>query len=391
MEKKSIEKAKPKICFIAHSAYGAMTGGNNGHIGGVERQISLMAKWFANCGYEVSVITWDEGQQDCEEIDGVLLFKMCRRNGGIPGLRFFWPRWSSLVAAMKRADADIYYQNLAECVTGQAAYWCHKHKRKFIFSSAADSHCDARLRYMHSFRDRVLYKYGLKHADKIIVQSRRQHEMMKNNFGHDSVILSMPCPGPSDTKYVDYEREQSGSQRVLWIGRIYELKRPDRLLDVAVACPDLQFDIVGPAADTAYTRRVCERAKTISNVTLHGPVSRKNVPEFYKKAKILCCTSDFEGFPNTFLEAWSYGLPIVSTFDPDGLITGRGLGKVGKDVSELANAIRKLLDSPERWRKASKAARQYYVENHTLEMAMPGFENAFLGILNREAKSDVYS
>ena len=141
-----------------------------------------MAKWFAKHGYKISMITLDEGQKDGMEIDGVRIFKMCRQDAGIKGLRFFWPKWTSLIAAMKRADADIYYQNLAECVTGQAALWCHKHKRKFIFSAAADSHCDARLQYMHTLRDRVLYRYGLIHANKVIVQSLRQREMIQENL-----------------------------------------------------------------------------------------------------------------------------------------------------------------------------------------------------------------
>lgn len=35
------------ICLVAHFAYGALAGGEHGHIGGVERQTSLMAKWLA--------------------------------------------------------------------------------------------------------------------------------------------------------------------------------------------------------------------------------------------------------------------------------------------------------------------------------------------------------
>ena len=70
-----------------------------------------MAKWLAGRGCKVSMLTWDEGQADGEIIDGVKVFKLCRKDDGIKGLRFFWPRWTSLNVAMKRADADIYYQN----------------------------------------------------------------------------------------------------------------------------------------------------------------------------------------------------------------------------------------------------------------------------------------
>ncbi len=112
---------KPSICFVSHFAYGALTGGKAGHIGGVEWQTSLMAKWLAKRGYQVSMLTWDEGQQDGVEIDGVKVFKLCRKETGVKGLRFFWPRWTSLNAAMRRADAEIYYQNCGEYVTGHPA------------------------------------------------------------------------------------------------------------------------------------------------------------------------------------------------------------------------------------------------------------------------------
>jgi len=387
MEKVLGHNRKPRICFVAHLAYGAMSGGDSGHIGGVEKQTSLMARWFAERGYQVSMLTCDEGQEDSIEIGGVRVFKMCRKEAGIKGLRFFWPKWTSLIAAMNRADADVYYQNCGEYVTGQVALWCRRHGRKFVYSVASDPDCDSRLPEMHKRRERVLYRYGLRHADRVIVQTLRQKEMLRTYFERDSTIIPMPCPGPSEDDYVSCERAHNGSSRVLWIGRICEVKRPDRLLDLAEACLDLHFDLVGPTGDSEYACVVCERAKHTANVTLHGPATRERVSEFYKRARVMCCTSDFEGFPNTFLEAWSYGLPIVSTIDPDNLISKKGLGKVGKDISGLVDGIRKLLESPEKWRQASQSARAYYTENHAVDKAMERFERIFCEVVHSAGDS----
>ncbi len=379
---------KPRICFVAHFAYGAMVGGDSGHIGGVERQTSLMARWFAARGYSVSMLTWDEEQENGVEIDGVRVFKMCRKDAGLLGLRFLWPRWSSLIAAMKRVDADVYYQNCAEYVTGQVALWCRGQGRKFIYSVASELDCDKQLPKMKTLRERILYRYGLEHADKILVQTRKQQEMLRSSFGCDSVILPMPCVGSSEDEYTCCQKARSGAKSILWIGRICKVKRPDRLLDIAEACPDFNFCLVGPKDDTEYAHNVWERAKTVANVTLHGPVSLDKVSEFYKKSNILCCTSEFEGFPNTFLEAWSYGLPTVSTFDPDNLIAGRGLGKACKDIPELVSGIHELLDSTEKWDKASQSAREYYLENNVTDKAMERFERVFLDTAKADSGSN---
>jgi glycosyltransferase involved in cell wall biosynthesis len=370
------------ICFIAHFAYGALAGGKSGKIGGVERQTSLMAKWFAKRGCKVSMLTWDEGQEDGEEIDGVKVFKMCRKDEGIKGLRFFWPRWTSLNAAMKRANADIYYQNCGEYVTGQVALWCRRNHRKFVYSVANDTDCDICLPEMHTFRERLFYRYGLKHADSVIVQTRKQQDMLQTGFKRDSIVIPMPCNGLSEKEYTELMVNRSKLVNVLWIGRICEQKRPDRLLELAKTCPDIHFDFVGPKANSKYADNLVEQAKQITNITYHGPAIKEQIWDFYRKAKIFLCTSDFEGFPNTFLEAWSCGLPIISTFDPDNIIAQKSLGKIGKNVSDLSSGIYELLKSSEKWESASNAARQYYVKNHAIDAVMPMFEQTFQKAFN---------
>lgn len=366
------------ICIVAHFAYGALAGGSTGHIGGVERQTSLMARWLAARGHRVSFVTWDEGQADGTEIHGVRVLTLCRRDEGVRGLRFLHPRWTSLNAAMSRANADVYYQNCGEYVTGQVALWCRRHRRKFTYSLAHDRECQPDLRGIQTRRERVLYRYGLGHADLVIAQTQTQQRRLLEGFGRESVVVPMPCPEPDGIASGLPQPPTGASARVLWLGRICEVKRPDRFLDLAEASPDLKFDLVGPEDGTSYSHEILSRASRIPNVTVCGPAGRDEVHRFYRAAACLCCTSDEEGFPNTFLEAWSYGLPVVSTVDPDCVIEDRELGAVGSTLHELAANISQLLATPSQWRRISANARQYYLDTHTVDRVMVRFERLFL-------------
>ncbi|MFZ3115254.1 MAG: glycosyltransferase family 4 protein [Syntrophales bacterium] len=377
-EQSKAEDYSPSFCLVAHNAAGAMFGGDQGHVGGVERQTSLMARWMAAQGYGVSLLTWDEGQAKEDIIDGVRVISMCSRESGLPGLRFFYPRWTSLIRALHRADADVYYHNCAEYVTGQIALWCRWKGRKFIYSSASDLDCIPGLPWMKKWRVRVLYRYGLLRADRIVVQTRRQQSMLRDGFGLESIVLPMPCPGTASTEYQAPAPPRYDSSRVLWVGRICPEKCPERLLELVRLCPEIHFDVVGPADGSEYARNIYDRARTLPNLTLHGVIPRARMPEFYRQAACLCCTSVVEGFPNTFLEAWSHGLPVVSTFDPDRLIAERQLGVAAGDVMGLAVGIRLLIQSPDEWRQISTRARLYYTENHTVDATVPRFVEIFL-------------
>ena len=374
-------EGKVNLCLVAHLAYGALTGGTAGHIGGVERQTTLMARWLAARGHRVSLVTWDEGQPDGIEISGVRVFKACRRDAGLPGLRFLHPRWTSLRAALARAEADVYYHNCGEYVTGQVALWARGRGRRFVYSVASDPECDPRLPQMRTLRERVLFRYGLTHADLVIAQTETQKRMLREGFSIDSLVLPMPSLA-SQEAFVAPLPPSPEKARVLWVGRISREKRPDRFLDLARACPDLRFDLVGPGDGGDYAPAILRRAQTLANVTVHGAIAREAVGAFYRVAACLCSTSEFEGFPNTFLEAWAQGVPVVSTVDPDGLIQRCGLGRAVAKAEDLAGALRDLLAEPEVWRQASLRARRYYEENHAVEAAMPRFERAFLAAVH---------
>ena len=360
-------------------AYGALTGGVRGHIGGVEKQTTMAARWLAARGYKVSLITWDEGQPDGLLVDGVRVLKLCSREAGIPGFRFFHPRWTSLSGAMREADADVYYQNCAEYVTGQVALWCKRNGRRFVYSIASDPDCDHRLPKM-DWRERVLYRYGVRNADQCIVQSCKQQAMLVGGFRRNSSVMPLPCSGPSELELLPLADRVRN--RVVWVGRVAPVKRLEWLLDMAQLAPDLTFDVVGPPEHAEYASPLLERANSLTNVVVRGAVPRERMGDIYRQACVLCCTSAYEGFPNTFVEAWSWGTPLVSTVDPDHVIARHGLGAVCGNVNGLVASIRSLVESSTTWRRASEAAHRYFWQNHRCEHVMPVFEQLLLGSSN---------
>ena len=227
----------PSVCIVSHNAYGAMRGGQSGHIGGVERQTSLLAKWLAQRGAEVSMLTWDEGGPPVEMIDHVRVIKIAPRDGCIPGMRFFHPRWTGLVKAMRTARCGRFIITIARRLAlGQIGAVRKKTSaRSFFTLGQRDPDCDPALPGLKNFRDKAFYRSGLRAADRLIVQTRKQQAMLKAGFGLDAMVLPMPCPDLSESTLEGATAPRS--PRVLWIARACKQKRPDRLLDLAGSVP----------------------------------------------------------------------------------------------------------------------------------------------------------
>lgn len=368
---------RPSICFVAPGAFGAVADRPDiARIGGAEVQQTLIARALVQRGYRVRFITGDHGQQDGLDCGGIQLFKMCARDDGLPGLRFLHPRWTSLVRALRRAAADVYYQRAAGVETGQVALWCRANARAFVFAAAVDDDCSPDLPLLRGDpRARWLYRFGLKRADRVIAQTQTQIHMLRDSFGVPATLIRSCSADPPNGSSRGDARPTGKSGNLLWVGRLAPQKRPDRLLDLAQACPRLPFEMVGAANDDSrYARDVRDRAQRLPNVALRGHVPHQEMGECYARAALLICTSDSEGYPNTFMEAWARGIPTVSTVDPDNVVTANRLGAIGGDVDALVREIRRLLKNDGERRACGQRARRFFLDQHTVAACADAYE-----------------
>jgi glycosyltransferase involved in cell wall biosynthesis len=367
--------AKPSICFIGMNNYSLLSGREDiPQIGGAEVQRMLIARELRSRGYRVSFVTLDHGQPDGIEHDGVRVYKAYALDKGLRLLRFVHPRWTGLRSAMARANADIYCARGVDNEAGQVALWCRRHKRPFVFWGAIDADFMRELP-LTGPTERWLSRLALRSADAIIAQTKTQQQLLARNYGRSSVHI----PNLGRCERCDVASAPNAPlgerRRVLWVGRPAKQKRFEWLLDLARTCPDVTFEVAGVSdSGSGYERDVALRAASMSNVRMHGRVPPSGMPSLYAGASLLCSTSAHEGFPNVFLEAWSMGLPVVSTFDPDGVIAATGSGYVADSVEGLAKGIREMLSSSDRWIEASKAARTYYMANHSPKVCIDKLE-----------------
>ena len=367
---------RPSVCFVAPKAYAALSARDDvAHVGGAERQQVLLGEELVRRGYRVSFVVLDHGQPAGETFRGIRVFKCYGLDWGIRGLRFFHPRLTGLWNAMKRADADIYYQRGAEYETGLVGYWCRKHERGFIFAVAHDTNC-VPVTPLISRSERLLFRYGLRRADAVISQTHRQQHLLREGFGLASTVVRS-CSGwlPDATEPIEGSNRDNLPRRVLWVGRMSEEKRPEWLIRLATDLPHCQFDAVGHCnTNSRYGQSLARQIEALPNVRWHGYVDHDRLKAHYLQAQLLLCTSESEGFPNVFLEAWSCGRPVLTSVDPDGIVADFGLGQVATDYLALKQHLSEASDQRPLWEASGRRGAQYVREHHSVAVAGAALE-----------------
>jgi glycosyltransferase involved in cell wall biosynthesis len=345
----------PKICFVETHTYAVLNPAYKGASSGGEAvQHSLLAREFAKQGWDTSVVCMDVGQQDGEIVDGVRVWKTFDREAGVPGIRFFYPRLYNVWRALKKADADVYFQSCA-------GLFAKTHKRKMIFRVAHDTDCIPGKQLIVFGRDRWLYEYGLRSADLISVQSDVQADLLKENYGMSSVGVNMIVEPPNEASAAEKDID------VLWVNNLREFKRPEIVLEIAKQMPDVSFVMIGGRMGgfESLFANIRADAEGIPNLRFLGAVPYSEVNDYFARAKLFLNTSDSEGFPNSYLQAWIRGVPVVSYFDPDGLIDSLDIGIKVPTQQDFCEAIRHLLQSPDRVHEIGKRSKKFAQDNYS--------------------------
>ena len=189
----------------------------------------------------------------------------------------------------------------------------------------------------------------------IAIGSKVKDDLLAVGIGRsDKYRVFFPgLPAPKTGSKVEAQSALGISSEVLYctfVGRLTQIKRPDRLLDVAAECKrrgiELRFLVAGEGElfESSKQRAMKEQL----NMTFLG--WRSDIDQIFAASDIAILTSDNEGIPLTLIQAAQAGLPIVATNvgSISDIVINESTGYLTEtNAAEMADAIEKLVRDPQ--------------------------------------------
>jgi glycosyltransferase involved in cell wall biosynthesis len=357
-----------RICFVIEQGGDLLINGGRHYTGGSERQQVLLARALRMRGHTTRFIVADGERSGPVETE----------HGVVDRLAFAQRRWSSPFAqygravarAAARANADVYYCRAVSNSLLPTALWSRANGKVCVYAAAHDSDTALRVRELRlpvrGWR-RIGYVAGLHLANRVLAQ----HEYQRSAFLRLGVRASVV---PNAVELPDRSRIQrngglaSSGGYVLAIGRIDPQKRPELVLRLARTLAHRRFVLLG-GGKAAAVDRFRREAAGVTNLEWVGHVEADRVEAYLASASVLVNTSVMEGFPNTFLESWAWGVPVVSlSVDPGGVMKDNGLGSCSGDVAIMSQRVEQLLDSAPLWESLGQRCRSYVERHHAVDV-----------------------
>lgn len=192
--------------------------------------------------------------------------------------------------------------------------------RKSIFLSIAYFFKKRIILHFHAFspettiygKHKSLYKRMFKKSDVIIGLSKIWEEHIKTLTDDPNKIMVVYNPCPTVLMQHGFQKEKN----ILFAGTLNMRKGYLDLIEafslIAKKYPDWKVIFAGNGEIEEGEKR-CKSLNVIDQVYFTGWISGKDKEQIFQTASIFCLPSYAEGFPMAVLDAWSYGLPVITT------------------------------------------------------------------------------
>jgi glycosyltransferase involved in cell wall biosynthesis len=277
-------------------------------------------------------------------------YKILRVQGpeGLRRFGYFFDAFS-LLGLLREIRPDVIYQRVACAYTGLAAYYAKRHGCRMVWHIASEKDVTPPTRFEHVLAphkgvEAAFTAYGIRNASHIIAQTADQKRLLETYYRRRPAAIVRnfhPQPLDAPTKWA--------TPTVLWIGNFKCIKRPDVFIGLAgelSTLDEVQMLMIGErSADSAWQAELDERISKITRLRHLGAMTQEDVNAHLARAHILVNTSDYEGFSNTFIQAWMRNVAVVSlNVNPDGVFDADRMGTCARGRQKsLADSVRRLI------------------------------------------------
>ncbi len=359
-------KKKGKICFFSPASYPFFDPNSDVAHGGAELQMFLLANYISKIKkFDVCFLVGNYGQEKSKTLDNIRLIKTItyKQNDNIlfkffKGLKYFYQ--------LIKLKPDVLICTNANSVVGINAFYSNIFNKKFIYRT---SHLiDVNKEYIITNGiSGKLYKYGLKNADSVITQNKEHKNLLKTNHRIDASLIR----NAFIVDQISSESEKRLKEHILWVGRFQKWKRPELFLKIAEKFPNKHFLMICPytSENKLAWEKLKSKANNISNLDFIEKILFSQIQTYFNKAEVFVNTSDYEGFPNTFLQAALGKTPIISlNVNPDNFITDYNCGIYANgNLEQLYADTSKLINNREERKIMGENLFQYLEKKHDIQ------------------------
>ena len=349
---------RAKICILVPAHWEALMGGS-------QYQAKVLVDYLlANYDVDIVYLTmWADPQFTPQ---GYRIVPFSDRRGVRRFGSFF--DVARLYRALAQERPDIILQFVGSAHLGIAALYARRHGCQLLWRVTSDRSVEpetASWLKPHLKLERLFLNLGIRNATLTLAQTEYQRERLTRDFPKSPVqVLPNFHPTPPDCG-----RSGAVMKQVAWIANLKPLKNPGAFVRLArrfAHRSDIHFVIVGGTLDDGeWTRETLKDIAATPNLEYRGYVSQPAVNALLEHTDLLVNTSDYEGFSNTFIQAWMRRVPVVSLHvDPDRILSRGGLGVVTGDEDALHDRVAALLGDPDRCAAIGARARRYALEHH---------------------------
>ncbi len=294
----------------------------------------------------------------------------------IPGIKFlsrygFFFDFSGLLNKLKQIKPDIIYQRVACAYTGIAAYYAKRAGCTMIWHIANDKdffyleNKKNPIYLPHKFIEKKFMDYGILNATHVIAQNQYQADMLLRYYKRNpSAIIYNFHPLPSE------KIEKKDPIKVVWVANFKEFKQPQLFIKIAdnlKKISNVQFIMVGaPADNKIWHSQLLTDINKLDNLSYLGPLKQEKVNEIIAASHIFVNTSIYEGFANTFVQAWMREVPVVSlNVNPNGVFDSAKIGILSGSFEKMCEDVKLLIDNTILRNELGEHAKKYAIKKHS--------------------------
>jgi glycosyltransferase involved in cell wall biosynthesis len=175
-----------------------------------------------------------------------------------------------------------------------------------------------------------------------------------------------------------------------FIGRVTQIKRPDRFLDVVSEIKRRSIGIEFFMAGDGELLETCRSRIASENLPVKILGWQSNIEKILSAADMVLLTSDNEGTPLSLIQAGMAGLTVVTTrvgSVPEVVIDGVTGVITNLDVQEIADALEKLANGAELRTQMGASAQQFTLANFGVKRLVNDHEVLYKKLIANRAKS----